>query len=158
MRPVEIPETALLVVATSGAHPGRLRGIASCARALNLLRSWYQPAWWHELLRETRTYLRRTRTLLKERTVLLVDLGFEVGADGDGHSIPCTRTRGRIRDTQYFVDAATDRTCTELSIFLRGWDAGAMWVADNPHSCIRDTNGKYPCMKPPRMERWKRKV
>jgi hypothetical protein len=112
-------------------------------------------AWVAELLSECRSFLHRSSTLLKKRSVALVDLGPHVGRDASGHLVLCSRTRGRILDLRKFQKSRPWESLEGLDIFLAGWTAGAAWSDDNPHSCTPDRD-TLACMRPHDLtRRWK---
>jgi hypothetical protein len=113
------------------------------------------PGWVCELGREFRTFLHRSGTLIRLRKVPLCDLGPHFGEDSSGHLTICTRTRGRRWDTHRFQRLNSWSSLGDLEIFLAGWNAGARWCDESPHSCCctsRNAVGQVdqlPCMSAP---------
>ncbi len=101
------------------------------------LRRWVlRQAWAREVLRELRSFVRCSRTLLALRTVPLIDLGPESGIDqASGRLIECSRTRGRTIDIRRFHAEHPGATLAQTSLYLEGWNRGAEWAAGNPDSC-----------------------
>lgn len=105
--------------------------------------------WVYEVLLEVRSCVLRSRTLIKLRTIPLCDLGPQFGVDTTGHLVVCSRTRGRRTDIHRFQSTDCLRTRTDLEIYLAGWNAGAKWCDDNPHSYIPPKGAdRSPCMVP----------
>jgi hypothetical protein len=103
---------------------------------------------WQEIRREFCNFLRRTQTLLTTKRHYYTgsfgpDLGSSGGLDASGHPVSCTRTLGRIRDTQSFVQSKPEATSTEVDLFLVGWDRGAEWGASHEHLCIPGSCSRY---------------
>jgi hypothetical protein len=95
-----------------------------------------RQAWGGECLRELRSFLRCSRTLLSLKTIPLVDLGPESGTDQvSGHLIECSHTRGRRIDMQRFHAEHPGATLSQTILYLEGWNRGAEWAASNPDSC-----------------------
>lgn len=106
-----------------------------------------------EIRREFCNFCRRSRILLATKRHyytgwISVDLGPAGGMGANGHPISCTRTLGRIQDTQHFLQSNLEATPVDTDWFLVGWDKGVEWGACHPHLCISDSCKRYVVLAP----------
>lgn len=69
--------------------------------------------------------------------VPFLDLGPTYGPHRDsGLLAECTRTRGRIACMRDIRAERPHLSLTDMRLVLKGFDLGAEWTQNNPHSCI----------------------
>jgi hypothetical protein len=106
-----------------------------------------------EIGREFYSFAQRTRMLLTTTRhyytgVFGPDLGPSGGLGTNGHPVSCTRTLGRIQDTQSLLQNTPEATQTDADWFLVGWDKGAEWTASHPHFCSPGSCNRYVVLAP----------
>jgi hypothetical protein len=91
----------------------------------------------HEMTHEIHNLGHRIETLWKRRGRLPIGntYGPIFGKDSKGCLVECTKTRGRIQDTQELL-ASPKATWLDVELFLEGWDRGVEWEFSHPHACI----------------------
>lgn len=136
-------------------------GVQPDTWAAHLRRVWPSLVGWGWSLRHhTRKILSevgsfRGRIETRNEKNFVVDLGPAYQTSPNGHLVPCTRTRARIRDTQSMLSSRPWASPVDLQTFLEGWDKGAEWAsaaARNSGSCMesRDTETSRSPLEPPR--------
>jgi hypothetical protein len=106
-----------------------------------------------EIGREFCSFVRRTRTLLTTTRhyytgIFGPDLGPSGGLGENERPVSCTRTLGRIQDTQSLLQSTPEATQTDADWFLVGWDKGAEWAASHPHFCSPGSCSRYVVLAP----------
>jgi hypothetical protein len=121
--------------------------MSSLSRAIGRL-CWRCPLA-YEFARVLRSFLHHTRILLWQGLIALAYMGPGVGYNEYRSLVDCTRTRGRIADTQAVWASNPRMSGEDLQMFLAGWSAGARWSDSHKHSCTPQ-NGESlaPCMSP----------
>jgi hypothetical protein len=124
-------------VLLSGARSYSEHPQISTLKLYSQCRQWKaRQVWAAELLRELRIFLQNSRTLLRLKTVPMIDLGPESGKHrNSGDWIECTQTLGRTRDIAEFHAAHRDASLSQTILFLEGWNKGAEWASCNQDSC-----------------------
>jgi hypothetical protein len=106
-----------------------------------------------EIRREFYNCIRRNRMLLTTKRhyytgIFGPDLGPSGGLGANGHPVSCTRTLGRIQDTQSLLQSTPEATQTDADWFLVGWDKGAEWGAIHRHNCIPGSCKRHVVLAP----------
>lgn len=142
---------AVLESLLSDAHLGSEHLSVSKSPLLEKVCVWLScPSWVCELAREIHSFLYRSRTLIRLRTVPLNSLGPQFGVDATGRVVTCTRTLGRRLDTHKFQSRYCHSSPADLEMFLAGWNAGARWCDEHSHQCVqRNGADSLPCMTLP---------
>jgi len=101
-----------------------------------------------EISHEFRNFVRRSRTVLTTKRHYYTgsfgpDLGPAAGLLANGHPVSCTRTLGRIQDSQTFFRSNPGATATDAETLLVGWDMGAEWAGSHEHHCTRGSCKRY---------------